>query len=927
MNTKDWQKVNEIVLDALEIDRARRPEFIENRCSDLTEIRREVESLLEGEPEAAAQDFFGSSAVVNYASFFDEDEAPDALAGQEIGNYRIEREIGRGGMGAVYLGTRADGKFEQYVALKLLKRELNTRDFRRRFRHERQILAALQHPNIAHLLDAGTSRDNVPFLAMEYVEGLPIDVFCNRRNYDLKQRLELFRAVCEAVAFAHRNLIVHRDLKPSNILVTDDGIPKLLDFGIAKLLTPEFEADSEHTITRLGAMTPSYASPEQLKMESVSTATDVYSLGVILYELLSGNRPFEAIEGNLQRVIEAVCETEPPPPSLVVKSISADGKRTSDDTTTLIDNRIANRHPGDAKAENITAANKPAHTSPQFVFSNPQQLKGDLDNIILKALKKEPDRRYSTVEFFSEDIRRHLEGLPVAARPDTFSYRAEKFVKRNRAGVFAGGLILLTIIGGVITTLWQAQIARAERAKAERRFDDVRKLANSYIFDVFPEIEDLEGSLKAREIIIKTALEYLDNLSQEATGDAELQLELATAYEKIGEVQGAVNITNLGDINAGLKSYEKAQKLREAVFALDSKDPKNKEALSKNYQITAQTLVGNIDTAKAAEYFEKAIKLRRELAAEKPDSPDMQNRLAVILTDYANIPISNVENEKAAGLLGEAATIIKAALKNNPEHYFTRKAYPRVLRAYSRLKSNTGDFDDAIRDIDESVTLTNELIKIKPEDYTMVRSAWLNDFGYCEIFLARRDGQKIVESCLKTVDFNVKALAKEPDESFALYDLAISYYNIAQGYRLSNEPNRAVEYAQKALEPLAKLDKISPDINDYVRAIAVVKNEIADSLLMLGKTEEALTLLQDAGGKLEKTVAADKTVASYQTELAKVYRSTAAAHAKKGDHSKAAEFCDKATAIIRRLKDANSLREPDKNLLAELEKEKAGYSK
>lgn len=925
MKTEDWQKVNEIVLDALEMETARRSEFVNSRCDGNTEIRREVESLLANEAAAEAADFFGSSAVVNYAGFFAQEEDSEARAGQEVGNYRIIREIGRGGMGAVYLAMRADGEFTQQVALKLLKRELNTTNLRRRFSHERQILAALEHPHIARLLDAGTSRDNIPFLAMEYVEGLPIDVFCDKHNYDVKQRLKLFQAVCEAAAFAHRNLVVHRDLKPSNILVTKDGVPKLLDFGIAKLLTPEFEAQSEHTITRLGAMTPAYASPEQLKMESVLTTTDVYSLGVVLYELLAGHRPFEAIEGNLQKTIKAVCETEPPPPSSVVSPNSVAKNSFSDDTTALETDEDSFPLRQNTNIENKTAANTFRRTSPQFVSLNPHLLKGDLDNIVLKALKKEPDRRYSTVEFFSEDIRRHLEGLPVAACPDTFSYRTEKFIKRNRAGVLAGALILLAIFGGVLATLWQARVARAERVKAERRFSDVRKLANSYLFDIFPEIEDLEGSLKAREKIIKTALEYLDSLSPEAEGDLDLQLELATAYEKIGEVQGAVNITNLGNIDAGLESYEKARKLREAVFAANSGDLKNKESLSKNYQITAQTLMWNINTAKAAEYFEKAIKIRRQLVAEKPDSPDYQNRLAVILTDYAAIPIVNVENEKAAELLDESAAIIKETLKTNPEHLNTRKAYTRILRADSRLKSNTGDFDGAIKAIDESVALTGDLIKQKPEDYSLRRNTFLNDFSYCEIYLAKRDGQKIVESCLKTVDFNVKALEKEPDESFALYDLAMTYYSLAQGYRLSNDAKRSVEYAEKALEPLSKLSKLSPGINDYERGVAVVENEIADSFLMLDNADDALKHLREARIKLEKVVETDKTVVSYQTELAKVYRSTAMAHHKKGDNSKAVEFIDKAIAIIAKLKSRNNLIFSERNMPEEMEKEKVKY--
>lgn len=264
-------------------------------------------------------------------------------------------------------------------------------------------------------------------------------------------------------------------------------------------------------------------------------------------------------------------------------------------------------------------------------------------------------------------------------------------------------------------------------------------------------------------------------------------------------------------------------------------------------------------------------------------------------------------------------------MKKNPEHFYTQKAYPRVLRALSHLKSNTGDYAGATRAVDESVALTDGLIKQKPEDYSLRRTGWLNNMQYCEIYVAMQDGRKIVDGCVKTLDFNLKALEKQPDEAFALYDLAISNYYIARGFRLANEPNRSIEYAEKALEPLSKLNKISPGINDYERGIAVIENEIGGSLLLLGKTDEAVEHLRTARAKLEKVVETDKSVKSYQTELAKVYRSAAAAYHKKGDKKTAVEFVEKAQAIIRKLNESNSLRESDKNLSAELEIEKTNY--
>lgn len=923
MQTENWKIVKELLHEVLPLDAANRKKFLDDSGIN-NEVRTEVESLLAFEEES--EDLMHLSAVEFSKDFFDE-ENQSALIGQSIGVYRIVRELGYGGMGAVYLAERIDGKFEQKVALKLLKREMNTSALRRRFQQEREILASLEHPNIARLLDAGTTDDKVPFLAMEYIEGLPIDDYCNKQNLDLNGRLDLFRKVCAAVNFAHRNLIVHRDLKPSNILVNEDGMPKLLDFGISKILSAEFEQLNSATVTKLGAMTPGYASPEQLRNESVTTATDIYSLGVILYELLSGHRPFEAKEADLKEIYKAVLENEPPPPSALINTLSRNFKKQTDVKTEL-------KPPEDSESvtkinrfNNDTESNKIRHTIPPTVNLSPNSLRGDLDNIVLKALRKEPERRYSSAENFADDIHRHQRGLPVAARPNTFSYRAEKFFKRNKVSAITGLLVLLAVITGIIATLWQAKVAQTERVKAEKRFGDVRKLANSYLFDVFPEIEDLEGSLKARQKILSTAFEYLDSLSKESEGDLELQGELATAYEKIGDVQGSVNITNMGDINGALESYKKAQKLRESAFAAAPANPVVKEALAKNYQVYAQTIQWNIDTASAAEFYDKAIKLRRELVEQDPSSLTFRNRLAVLLSDSAAIPLLNVENDTAAQKLDESANILRDILKTNPEHFYSQKAYPRVLRAYSNLKSNTGDFDGALKDLAQSVVLTDELMKSKPEDASLKRTAWLNDFSVCEVYAAKRDGKKIVETCLKTVDFNLKALETEPDEAFAMYDLAISYYEIARGYRFSGEPDKTIEYAQKAFDIMSKLDKTAPGTNDYARVIAILENEIGSSQIMLNQTEKALENLQKSQTRLEKVVEIDNSVTAYQTELAEVYRSSARAFHKKDEKSKAVEFVDKAMAIVQKLKKANLLCDSDKNLAAELEDEKADYDR
>lgn len=905
MQTENWRQVKEILAAVLELELSRRQSYLKNaEISD--EIRREVESLLAVEEEAAG--LMNLSAVEFSKDFFDETEK-SALIGQNIGVYRIVGELGYGGMGAVYLAERADGKFQQKVALKLLKREMNTAALRRRFQQEREILASLEHPNIARLLDAGTTDDKIPFLAMEYVEGLPIDDYCNRHNLDLNQRLDLFRKVCATVSFAHRSLVVHRDLKPSNILVNDDGTPKLLDFGISKIISSQL--DDIATITQLGAMTPSYASPEQLQSKSVTTATDIYSLGVILYELLSGHRPFETHEADLKEIYKAVLETEPPPPSMAISDFGFRISGAENEKTLL---------PGQTK-------NQKVETNPQSDIPNPKSLSGDLDNIVLKALRKEPERRYSSAENLAEDIQRHQQGLPVTARPNTFFYRAEKFVKRNMPAVIAGGLVCLAIIGGIIATLWQAQIARAERVKAEKRFNDVRRLANSYIFDVYPEIENLEGSLKAREKILTNALQYLDGLSSEAGGDLELQSELATAFEKIGDVQGALNNSSLGNIQAGLDSYEKARKLRQAVLAAMPADTEAKEKLANNYYVRARTLWNNNQTAEAEEAFEQGLKLRRELVAAQPDSTEANNRLAVLLIDYGAIPVFNSQTEKALVLFDEALTIVENLRRKEPENPDFKKTLTRLLRIMSKAKGSIGDYEGSLRGLAQAVEVSNELAKQFPNDFRVQRSVWLTHSIICELFIEKRDGQKAVEACVPTIDFPKNALEKEPENGVVGYDLAISHFNTARAYRLAENYPNTIEQAEKAIEVMSNLSKKSPENLEYKRNLAVYETEMTRAFLKLNELDKAAAVLQNTIKTLIPIAEADKKTTTYQYDLSMAYRLSAEAFYKKGDKSNAAEFIDKALAIVHQLKDANSLSEADKNLLAELEKEKADYQK
>ncbi len=433
MNSTKWNEIKALLDQTLSIEPSRRMVFLQ-KAGVSGELLAEVESLLAFEGQS--EDFMSLDAECFSKDLIVGNAAVSSMDGLKIGVYKITGDLGFGGMGAVYLAERIDGEFDRKVAVKMLRRELNTVKLRRNFTREREILSKLCHPNIAKLLDAGKTDDGVPYLVMEYVDGLPIDEFSRVRNLSLKARLKLFHKVCDAVAYAHRNLVIHRDIKPSNILVTETGEPKLLDFGISKLLG----ADDVTKVTEIGAMTPEYASPEQIRGETVSTATDVYTLGVVLYKILTGVLPFGGNGETNGSLLKSITDDEPASPSTAIihQSADADGK-------------------------------------PETIHQISKSLRGDLDNIILKAIAKEPERRYESVGDFEADIWRHLDGLPVSARPATRSYRAGKFIRRHKMPVVAAAMVLLSLMVGITVAIWQAREARAHAANSALETEKARE--------------------------------------------------------------------------------------------------------------------------------------------------------------------------------------------------------------------------------------------------------------------------------------------------------------------------------------------------------------------------------------------------------------------------------------------------------------------
>jgi serine/threonine protein kinase len=455
MTPERWAQVKEVLYAVLDLEPEQRPGYLNRVCANEPSLRLEVESFILSHAQVDS-DFL--KTIDPDGAGRDGIEARQSLVGRLIGPYRIVEEIGAGGMGEVYRAVRADDQYQKQVAIKVVRRGFDTDSGLRRFKAERQILASLDHPNIARLLDSGSTEDSLPYVVMELVEGQAIDEYCDGHNLSLVERLQLFRVVCAAVHYAHQHLVVHRDLKPGNILVTEEGAPKLLDFGIAKLLAPEvFSQSLDRTATLMRVMTPEFASPEQVRGESITTASDVYSLGVVLYRLLTGCSPYRIKSEAPHEIAREICEVEPQKPSTAI---------------TRPQEQVTGSEMSVGMPPSVPARK-------QEMRRRRRRLAGDLDNIVLMALRKEPQRRYSSVAQFSEDIRRHLEGLPVVARKDTVGYRTSKFVTRHKAGVAAAAFVVILLTAGVVALVRETRIAAVHQRRAEARFNDVRKLANS----------------------------------------------------------------------------------------------------------------------------------------------------------------------------------------------------------------------------------------------------------------------------------------------------------------------------------------------------------------------------------------------------------------------------------------------------------------
>ena len=574
------------------------------------------------------------------------------------GPYSLRDLLGRGGMGSVYSAERVDGEVAQRVAVKLLRPGMDEPSLRQLFLAERQILAALSHPNIARLLDAGHREDGQPYLVMEYVDGQAIDVFAAGQS--VRQKIVLLRKVCAAVGYLHHNLVIHRDLKPANILITAEGEPKLLDFGIAKIL----DSAGDPTVTGVRLFTPDYASPEQVTGEQVTTATDIYSLGAVLYKLLTGASPHRSESDSYHGLALAISEGKITPPSKLVPSLDA-----------------------------------------------------DLAIVLMKALRREPQERYATVEQFSEDLENYLTLRPIHARTGDTFYKTRKFLRRHWLPVGAAALAIMGLSAGVL-------VANQQRAIAQRRFVEVRQLANK-LFDIDAAVRQLPGSTKSRQLIVDTSLDYLRRLSEDAETEPELALEVGNAYMRVARVQGVPISPNLGQMGQAEQSLQKAQKLIQGVIAAE---PANRTALLRSAQIAHDRMLMARFNGRHEEALAFARKSAEWLEKFHPGTADKTEAPAILVT-YLNV----ASQEMLAGEYDEALSLCRRAAETARLFNSTR-----YLGTYLWVSADVfrkqGNLDAALKDIRESVRI------LKPTDESAALGLRMN-FGLALIHEAKILGE------------------------------------------------------------------------------------------------------------------------------------------------------------------------------------------
>ncbi len=748
MTPERWGEIKAVLAGVLETDASQRSATLDRLCHDDAELRREVEALLEFETKA--------DAVLNSVAAPGAALRMEALAPSAIGPYRVLREIGHGGMGVVYLGERADGQFRKLVAIKLITSGRRDAGLERRFRRERQILAQLEHSGIARLLDGGSTEEGQPYFIMEYIEGQGLLEYCDSHKLGVTGRLRLFLEVCDAVAYAHRQLVVHRDLKPGNILVTAQGAPKLLDFGLGRVLEAG-EGAEEITQAGFPMMTPAYASPEQARGEPYTVSSDVYSLGVILYELLAGRRPYKVPTGSYMELARAISEQEP------IELGKAAGS-------------------GTAEAAELRAS------TPERLR---RRLSGDLERIVAKALAKDARLRYSSVPDLADDLRRHLDGQPVKARPDTLWYRARKLLRRHRVMLPAAAAALVLILSFAAAAWWEAR-------RAERRFQQVRSLAHSVMFELDDAIAKLPGSTAAQELLVARALQYLQSLARDAGNDAGLEREVALGYERVGMVQGYAAESNLGRVPAALASFQKAEEILQRLAAH-----------------------APADSSLRHDYF----RVTNELATTYGRSGQFQTATDMVRTNLARA---------------------EAAFRDQPSDLAATQDLIAANFSVADAFTDQQKYAEAIPLRQRGLEMARKLVELQPGQAEAERSLALAEKKLAALLGVSLRYQESRDAYERARVIDERLSARNPSNMRAKLDLSFDYSDLGWVTARMEAYTDALAWHRRALELRQEAARADPNDMRAARAVAASTTRIGTTLRKMGNFDEGLVESQRA---------------------------------------------------------------------------------